>query len=119
MGNNWRVGRKIPLNVYDGYGRPICQCHTVEDALAIVDGMNGVGDQKPVRPRGAGLLTTLKGTQCCDPVIDGLLGAAIEEIERLRGAIHAFLSGGAPADRGVLFFRKDCDELIAALEDAK
>jgi hypothetical protein len=29
----------------------------------------------------------LKSTQCCDPVIDGLLGAAIEEIERLRQTI--------------------------------
>ncbi len=33
------------------------------------------------------VLVRLKATQCCDPVIDGLLGAAIEEIERLRKSV--------------------------------
>lgn len=37
----WRVGRKIPLNVYDG-DRPVCQVHNQEDALRIVAGMNRV-----------------------------------------------------------------------------
>lgn len=36
----WRVGGKIPLNVYDG-DRPVCQCHSVEDASRIVTAMNG------------------------------------------------------------------------------
>ena len=35
----WRVGSKIPLNVYDG-DRPVCQCHTPEDAARIVAAMN-------------------------------------------------------------------------------
>ncbi len=35
----WRVGSKVPLNVYDG-DRPVCQCHTAEDAEAIVRAMN-------------------------------------------------------------------------------
>lgn len=30
------------------------------------------------------VLERLRVTQCCDPVIDGILGAAIEEIEALR-----------------------------------
>ena len=34
----WRVGSKIPLNVYDG-DRPVCQCHTPEDAARIVAAM--------------------------------------------------------------------------------
>lgn len=35
----WRVGRKVPLNVYEG-SRPVCQCHNPEDAQRIVDAMN-------------------------------------------------------------------------------
>lgn len=37
----WRVGRKVALNVYQGE-RPVCQCHTPEDALAIVTAMNAL-----------------------------------------------------------------------------
>lgn len=36
---NWRVGSKVPLNVYKG-DRPICQCHNEEDAKLIVNIMN-------------------------------------------------------------------------------
>lgn len=36
----WRVGQKVPLNVYEG-DRPICQCHTELDAHNIVASMNG------------------------------------------------------------------------------
>ncbi len=35
----WRVGTKVPLNVYEG-DRPVCQCHTPEDAARIVRAMN-------------------------------------------------------------------------------
>lgn len=35
----WRTGSKIPLNVYEG-DRPVCQCHTPEDAARIVEAMN-------------------------------------------------------------------------------
>lgn len=35
----WRVGSKVPLNVYDG-DRPVCQCHSFMDALDIVNAMN-------------------------------------------------------------------------------
>lgn len=34
----WRVGRKVPINVYDG-DRPVCQCHNAEDAALIVAAM--------------------------------------------------------------------------------
>jgi hypothetical protein len=37
----WRVGAKVPLNVYDG-DRPVCQCHTNLDAILIVRAMNRV-----------------------------------------------------------------------------
>lgn len=35
----WRVGSKVPINVYEGE-RPVCQCHTPEDAGRIVAAMN-------------------------------------------------------------------------------
>ncbi len=37
----WRVGSKVPLNVYDG-DRPVCQCHGFMDALEIVNAMNTI-----------------------------------------------------------------------------
>lgn len=35
----WRVGRRIPINIYEG-DRPICQCHTAIDAATIVRAVN-------------------------------------------------------------------------------
>lgn len=35
----WRVGNKVPLNVYEG-DRPVCQCHHKRDAARIVLAMN-------------------------------------------------------------------------------
>jgi hypothetical protein len=35
----WRVGTKVPLNVYEG-DRAVCQCHTAADARRIVAAMN-------------------------------------------------------------------------------
>ena len=37
--NTWRVGGKIPLNVYEG-DEPRFQCHTAEDARRIVEILN-------------------------------------------------------------------------------
>jgi hypothetical protein len=37
----WRVGRKVPINVYDG-DRPVCQCHNEEDAARIVIAVNAI-----------------------------------------------------------------------------
>ena len=36
---SWRLGRKVPINVYDE-DRPVCQCHTVTDARLIVKAVN-------------------------------------------------------------------------------
>ena len=41
----WRVGRKVPINVYEG-DRPVCQCHLEEDAKRIVDAINRVIQEK-------------------------------------------------------------------------
>ena len=35
----WRVGHKVPINVYDG-DRPVCQCQTALDAALIVAAVN-------------------------------------------------------------------------------
>ena len=35
----WRVGHKVPINVYDG-NRPVCQCQTALDAKLIVCAVN-------------------------------------------------------------------------------
>jgi hypothetical protein len=40
----WRIGKRVPINVYDG-DRPVCQCHTVEDAKLIVSAVNTFHDQ--------------------------------------------------------------------------
>lgn len=37
--NMWRVGNKVPVNVYDG-DRPVCQCHSEDDAKLIVQAVN-------------------------------------------------------------------------------
>jgi hypothetical protein len=33
---SWRVGRKVPINVYDENGFPVCQCQTADLARRIV-----------------------------------------------------------------------------------
>lgn len=42
MGNSrrWTVGRRVPINVYDENGAPVCQCQTVEYARIIVQAVN-------------------------------------------------------------------------------
>lgn len=37
----WRVGTKIPINVYDN-DRPVCQCQTAADAALVVRAVNRV-----------------------------------------------------------------------------
>jgi hypothetical protein len=39
MAELWRVGRKVPINVYEG-DRPVCQCQTEAYASLIVDAVN-------------------------------------------------------------------------------
>lgn len=56
--SEWRVGSKVPINVYDG-DRPVCQCHTVIDAKRIL--------VRSIRKRNS--------SQCCRPCIQNLLGS--------------------------------------------
>ena len=46
--NQWRVGRKVPINVYDG-DVPVCQCQTAKYAQLIVKAVNGYMDSVGVR----------------------------------------------------------------------
>ena len=36
---SWRIGSKVPINVYDE-DRPVCQCQTYLDAALIVRAVN-------------------------------------------------------------------------------
>lgn len=47
----WRVGNKIPINVYDG-DRPVCQCQTVKDAALIVEAVNVLLDARNLLKEG-------------------------------------------------------------------
>lgn len=42
----WRVGSKVPINVYAG-NRPVCQCHTEADAAHIVRAVNRLATPLP------------------------------------------------------------------------
>ncbi len=52
----WRVGSKVPINVYQG-NRPVCQCHTAEDARRIVDACNATSPVLPIHQFVHGLNT--------------------------------------------------------------
>jgi hypothetical protein len=39
----WRTGKQVPINVYDG-DRPVCQCHSEQDAKRIVVAVNLADD---------------------------------------------------------------------------
>lgn len=43
--HRWRVGSKIPINVYDG-DRPVCQCQTALDARLVVLAVNALLDSR-------------------------------------------------------------------------
>ena len=48
----WRVGSKVPINVYDG-DTPVCQCQTKEYAQFIVDAVNVLLEQREMILAGA------------------------------------------------------------------
>lgn len=69
----WRVGTKVPLNVYEG-DRPVCQCHTAEDAARIVAAMTSVPQ----------LRATLEATL---PFVDGTFDGAMARIRAARAVL--------------------------------
>lgn len=44
---SWRIGKKVPINVYDN-DRPVCQCQTAMDAKLIVRAVNKLLDEDVV-----------------------------------------------------------------------
>jgi hypothetical protein len=57
----WRVGTKLPLNVYQG-DRPICQCHSVHDASMIVTAVNAMFDEARTRLSRAFFIPAVEST---------------------------------------------------------
>jgi hypothetical protein len=57
------------------------------------------------------IIVRARQTQCCDPIIDGVLGSLIEECENLRSRIEAMT-----ADRDSLV--SDLEAELAALRSA-
>jgi hypothetical protein len=85
----WRVGGKVPLNVYEG-DRAVCQCHSAGDAGRIVEAMNAPGNTaipsrdprdeqiRALRQAGSDLLDALRNPigaavdVCCKRLSDAL-----------------------------------------------
>jgi hypothetical protein len=64
---SWRVGKRVPINVYDG-DRPVCQCQTAVDAARIVRAVNRMID-----PPGEDELPERLPPQEPDLIRDGIL----------------------------------------------
>jgi hypothetical protein len=47
MAELWRVGTRVPINVYDENGAPVCQCQTADYARRIVNAVNAVRSPLP------------------------------------------------------------------------
>lgn len=47
----WRVGTKVPINVYDSDDRPVCQCQNAAYAETIVKAVNALDGLPAVRSR--------------------------------------------------------------------
>lgn len=99
MSEAWRVGSKVPINVYEG-DRPVCQCHTAIDAKRIVDAVNAAADSHPGTPLSDRVGTLPRWAQDfihdvetkCDPAGD------IRTITELRDTIRALEALAQPPD---------------------
>jgi hypothetical protein len=81
--DQWRVGSKIPINVYDG-DRPVCQCQTVADARKIVTAVNYFesrspdGDGPSMSSRASGVCVARPADEAGTvPVVDAASGEAL------------------------------------------
>ena len=79
----WRLGKKVPINVYDDTDRPVCQCHTTADALQIVYAVNQQRYLEAEIPR-----------------LRGMIDAQTAEIKELKEQLAATLLGPPPAADG-------------------
>ena len=51
----WRVGSKVPLNVYDGEGNPVCQCHSEIQSMLIVAAVNYANSDSNIITQNSGV----------------------------------------------------------------
>ena len=101
----WRVGSKVPLNVYDG-DRPVCQCHSEEDAARIVAAMNGGAEARKDTEKSRDLLDrALKGVRVLETITDAAgFYVAANVSANLRAHLEAYLDavrtqeGATPED---------------------
>lgn len=95
----WRVGSRVPLNVYEG-DRPVCQCHSVEDAKRIVIAMNQAPSKyldsvRELKLNVRAFNGTLNALHQANGGVDKSLGAllALKDLTRLPNfGVGAFLS---------------------------
>lgn len=98
----WRVGRLVPINVYDG-DRPVCQCHNEEDAVRIVRAMNSY------RP-GEKMLSELE----LDSRSYHYLVNKLDKYDAPVSEILAIYPSGAMSNYGALSFRRTLKALRGA-----
>src|SRR6266436_7354016 len=68
----WRVGTKVPINVYEG-DRPICQCQTTLDAKRIVAAVNAASEIREEAPQSSEFreeVALLLHIQYCEDLAD-------------------------------------------------
>lgn len=94
----WRVGRKIALNVYEGE-RPVCQCHNEIDASRITNAMMAIQD--PVRAAAPELYD------------------ALQELMRWATPIRSDYIQGAGGDEAFTSHQNACIAANAALAKAR
>lgn len=94
MGQSWRTGRTIKLNVYAG-DTPVCQCHTPEMAARIVEAVNRLPEFERLC-RGAS--HTIKSVLACRQ------GITDEALRSMADALDQALtrSAGIVANQGIL-----------------
>ncbi len=91
----WRVGGKVPLNVYEG-DTPMFQCHTPEHAKAIVALLNA-GEKFPAYRDALAMLVSVERPEPKDPDLLAVVAAAKALDTKLRCIIcgsPAYFHGG-------------------------
>lgn len=86
MSKTWRVGKKVPLNVYEG-DRPVCPCHSAEDAARIVEAVNA-DRWLPIAsvPKDGSEVLTTNGTSICVDFYDETYGWCLARVTHWRPA---------------------------------
>jgi transposase len=85
----WRVGGKVPLNVYEG-DSPVFQCHTPEDATRIVALLNTAEEMREALEQSECLCPS-GGLECGGRVASGTrVMKTPPELDRITDAVLAY-----------------------------